>query len=164
MLAHVALFSLLLAPQAEVDNPLPPGTAIEFAAQTMTGNSVSSNTLKGAACVILVWGAWSQPSVRTLDLARELRVGGRKIRFIALASWDTKDAVAAALETDKSGAEVWWDPAGRDRQDSIATKVFKTRRFPTIYVMNSSMLVLKGFVGYRATDRDALFAAIDSAE
>lgn len=156
-------FCVALALQAEMDRPLPAGTAVEFSAQTLAGAEVKSSSLKGAPSVVILWGSWSQPSVRALEIGPVITKEFPRVKVVALASGDDRDSAAKAATAANLELTFWWDPAGRDRANLIATTVFKTRRFPTIYVMDSQVKVVAGFLGYKSTDRDALFAAIRGA-
>lgn len=154
---------LALTLQAEMDKPLPIGTPIEFSARTLEGAEVESSSLKGAPSVVILWGSWSQPSVRALEIGPVIAKQFPRVKVIALASGDDRDAAAKSAAATNLDLTFWWDPAGRNRENLIATTVFKTRRFPTIYVLDSQVKVVAGFLGYKSADRDALFSAIRNA-
>jgi hypothetical protein len=48
--------------------------------------------------------------------------------------------------------EVWLDPAEKNATESIAVKAFKTRRFPSVYVLDSQQKVVGSFLGYKPGD------------
>lgn len=162
VLGFVALLGLPQAP----DRPLPPGTEVRFQAQTLDGQAVRSDSLRGRPTLLALWGTWSPQSARSLEVVRGMqeKFGKRGLRVVALASWDTKENVSAFKgENPQLKFEFWWDPAARDTSGSIAVKTFKTRRFPTFYVLDRNARVVQGFVGFKPKDTANLEAAIEGA-
>lgn len=162
MLIELGLALTIAAAQSDIDRPLPAGTQIEFSAQTLAGSAVETKSLLGRPTVFILWGSWSQPSIRVLQLGPEIKREFPTVKIVGLSTGDTREEAGRAARD--SGVEIvfWWDPAGRDRENSIATKVFRTRRFPTIYVLDSDMKVVKGFLGFRPSDKDSLYESIRS--
>ncbi len=167
MTAYVALgfMAVLGLPQAQ-DRPPPPGTEIRFQAQALDGKVVRSDSLKGRPTLLALWGTWSPQSARSLEVVRGMqeKFGKRGLQVVALACWDTEASVSAfKRENPKLKFEFWWDPAARDTSASIAVKTFKTRRFPTFYVLDRNVRVVQGFVGFKPKDTASLEAAIEGA-
>ncbi len=148
------MVATLLAAVAMVQaDGLAVGERAEFEAKTIAGALVVSSTLTAKPTVLVLWGPWSSGSARTLvDLTRLAKADNRA-RFVALASWDEPENVRAFLAT-VSGVdlEVWTDPAMKDASASIAVRIFKTRRFPSVFVLDRSQRVVGSFVGYKASD------------
>ncbi len=87
-----------------------------------------------------------------VDISRIAKAETRA-RFIALASWDEPDNVKQFLATvSEVDLEVWMDPAMKDVSASIAARVFKTRRFPSVYVLDRAQRVVGSFLSYKASD------------
>lgn len=162
MLSTFAAAVLLWSPQAP-DQALAPGTKLAFRAQTLAGAEVGADDLIGRPTVLILWGPWSAPSSRALEVGRALKERyGERVRYVALASWDTLQNVAAFRDANPTlDLEYWWDPAAKNTADSIAVKVFKTRRFPTVYVASRDARIVGGFVGFKASDDVA--ALVDKA-
>jgi len=129
------------------------GERAVFDATTLAGAPVASTSLTARPTVILLWGPWSGGSARTLvDLSRMARTDVRA-RFVALASWDEPGNVKKFLEA-VSGVdlEIWTDPAKKDASASIATRVFKTRRFPSVFVLDRGQRVVGSYLSYKPSD------------
>jgi hypothetical protein len=47
---------------------------------------------------------------------------------------------------------MWLDPAEKNAGESIAVKVFNTRRFPSVYVLEAQQKVVGSFLGYKPGD------------
>lgn len=124
-----------------------------FQAQTMAGTAVAASSLSAKPTVIILWGPWSSGSARTLvDLTRTAKADTRA-RFVALASWDEPDNVKKFLATVSGiDLEVWTDPAMKNASESIAVRVFMTRRFPSVYVLDRGQRVVGSFLGYKPSD------------
>jgi hypothetical protein len=145
--------TLLAAVALAPTDGLAVGERAVFEAKTMAGASVLSSTLTAKPTVLVLWGPWSSGAARALvDLSRVAKTDTRA-RFVALATWDEPENVKKFLAT-VSGVdlEVWTDPAMKDASDSIAVRVFKTRRFPSVYVLDRSQRVSGSFLGYKASD------------
>ncbi|MEO7454300.1 MAG: redoxin family protein [Fimbriimonadales bacterium] len=129
------------------------GAQAVFEARSQPGAVVRSSSLTGKPSVILLWGPWSNGSARALVALSNLSKTQRKARFIALASWDEPKNVTSFLATVRGvDLEIWIDPAGKNATESIAVKAFKTRRFPSVYVLNSRQMVVGSFLGYKPGD------------
>jgi hypothetical protein len=143
------LAALLLSP---VDG-LGIGEIVQFEAVTLAGKAVSSSVLEAKPSVVLLWGPWSAGSSRALVDISKLSNEDHRARFIGLASWDQPDNVRTFLNTLAGvDIEMWIDPAGKNPTDSIAVKVFKTRRFPSVYVLDRKQRVVGSFLSYKASD------------
>ncbi len=151
MITAAIAFALIAAP---VEEPLAAGTSVSFRAQTIDGKAVSSDVLKGKKSVIVLWGPWSAQSSRALELAENFRDKyGAKIRVVALTSWDTLPNTQSFItENPRLRMDFWWDPAGKNTAESIAVKVFRTHKFPTLYVLDKDLRVVGGFVGFKPGD------------
>lgn len=156
----------MFVPQGELDQPIAPGTPIEFRAETLDGKSTGSANLKGKPTLIALWGTWSAPSSRTLEIAQALHddFGPRGLRVISLACWDSKENVLGFRRANPQLTfDFWFDPQGSDTESSVAVKVFKTRRFPTFYVLDKQGKVVQGFLGARAVNKADISAAIQKS-
>ncbi|MDQ2986445.1 MAG: redoxin family protein [Armatimonadota bacterium] len=129
------------------------GDRVAFTANTLSGASIASSKLTGRPTVLVLWGPWSHGSSRALVDLTNLSRTDKRARFVGLASWDEPANVKGFLAT-VSGVdlEMWVDPAQKNVSDSIAVKVFKTRRFPSVYVLDSTQQVVGSFLGYKSTD------------
>lgn len=129
------------------------GIRVDFTANTLSGSPIASSKLAGKPTVLLLWGPWSNGSSRALVDLTKLSRTDKRARFVALASWDEPENVKGFLAT-LSGVdlEMWVDPAQKKVAESIAVKVFKTRRFPSVYVLDSKQQVVGSFLGYKAAD------------
>ena len=153
MLATLAASSILVFAQAG-NEVLPVGADISFKAHTLAGAEMSAASLRGKPTLIVLWGPWNQKSYRAVEAADRMRDKyGAKLRVVALTCWDTARNTESFSQTyPKLHVEYWVDPAERDTDNSIAAKVFKTKRFPTIYVLDSSGKVVGGYVGFKPDD------------
>jgi hypothetical protein len=141
--------TMLIAP---VDG-LPVGERAVFEARSHQGAVVRSTSLAGKPAVIVLWGPWSNGSARALVELTNLSKTHPKARFVALASWDEPKNVTSFLATVRGvDLEMWLDPAEKNAGESIAVKVFNTRRFPSVYVLDSQQKVVGSFLGYKPGD------------
>ena len=128
------------------------GERAVFEARTQQGAPVRSSTLNRTT-VLLLWGPWSNGSSRALVELSTLKKSDPRPRYIALATWDEPDNVREFLATVQGvDMEIWLDPAEKNATDSIAVKTFKTRRFPSVYVLDARQRVVGSFLGYKPTD------------
>lgn len=166
MLPSVVILALGLGGQAGLDEVLPPGTPLSFKAHAMAGGGVGSDSLRGSPSLVVLWGTWSPAAARSLEIAQAMheKYSGRGLRVVSLASWDTREDVAAFQNANPNlKFAFWWDPAGKETGSSIAVNVFRTRKFPTFYVLDSQVRVVQGFVAFKAGDKAALESAIERA-
>ena len=123
-----------------------------FEARTQQGAVVRSASLNRPT-VLLLWGPWSNGSSRALVELSNLKKSEPRPRYIALASWDEPGNVREFLATLQGvDMEIWLDPAQKNATESIAVKAFKTRRFPSVYVLDGQQRVVGSFLGYKPSD------------
>ena len=140
--------TLLLTP---VDG-LAVGERAVFEARTQQGALVRSSSLNRPT-VLLLWGPWSNGSSRALVELSNLKKSETRPRYVALASWDEAGNVRDFLATVQGvDMEIWLDPAEKNATESIAVKTFKTRRFPSVYVLDSQQRVVGSFLGYKGSE------------
>jgi hypothetical protein len=128
------------------------GERAMFEARTQQGAVVRSASLNRPT-VLLLWGPWSNGSARALVELSNLKKSEPRPRYIALASWDEPGNVTEFLATVQGvDLEIWLDPAQKNATESIAVRAFKTRRFPSVYVLDRQQRVVGSFLGYKPTD------------
>ena len=163
MMTTLLISATIFAPQGELDQPIAPGTLIEFKAESLDGKQVGSASIVGKTTLIALWGTWSAPSSRALEIAQAMHdeFGPKGLRVISLACWDTKENVLGFRRANPQlGFDFWFDPRGGDTDSSLAVKVFKTRRFPTFYVLDKQQKVVQGFIGARAVNKADVSVAV----
>ena len=129
------------------------GERVAYDARTQAGAVVRASSLGGKPAVVLLWGPWSNGSSRALVELSALSASDKRAKFVSLACWDEADNVTEFLATVRGVTiDVWLDPAGKNPSESIAVKVFKTRRFPSVYVLDAQQRVVGSFLGYKPTD------------
>jgi thioredoxin-like negative regulator of GroEL len=128
------------------------GEKVVFEARNQQGTVVRSASLNRPT-VLLLWGPWSNGSARALVEISNLKKADPRPRYVALASWDEPDNVTEFLATVQGvDLDIWLDPAQKNASESIAVKAFKTRRFPSVYVLDRQQRVAGSFLGYKPTD------------
>src|SRR5688572_17442298 len=128
------------------------GERAVFDARTQQGAVVRSAVLNRPT-VLLLWGPWSTGSSRALVELSNLKKSDSRARFIALATWDEAENVREFLATVQGvDMEIWLDPAQKNASESIAVKTFKTRRFPSLFALDSQQRVVGSFLGYKPSD------------
>lgn len=137
-----------LPPQAPI------GKDVSFKARTLQGAEVSTQVLRGKPSLIVLWGPWSAQSSRALEIAQAVKEKyGTKLRVIAVTTWDTEaNTVSFLRQNAHLKFEFWLDPAEKNTAESIAVKVFESRKFPSIFVLNGAMKLVGGFVGFKPGD------------
>jgi hypothetical protein len=128
------------------------GERAVFEARNQQGAVVRSASLNRPT-VLLLWGPWSNGSSRALVELSNLKRSDPRPHYIALASWDEPGNVTEFLATVQGvDLEIWIDPAQKNATESIAVKAFKTRRFPSVYVLDRQQRVVGSILGYKPTD------------
>lgn len=153
---------LAFAALALIQEPLGVGQPVAFEARRLDGSTVSApEALRGTPTMLLLWGPWSPQSGRALEAGVKMRDRyGARLQVIALTCWDTRANTVAFLEENKSiTLTAWWDPAEKSTADSIAMKVFRVKRFPSVFLLDRNARVAASFVPYKPSDD--LAAAID---
>jgi hypothetical protein len=155
------LIALLAATLAVVPaDGLAVGERPVFEARTMSGQVVRSTSLTAKPTVVVLWLPSSPKSSRALvDLSR-LAKRESGARFIALACWDGADSAKSFMATLTGvDLETWLDPAEKNASESIAVKAFKTRRFPSVYVLDRGQRVVGSYLDYKPRDDVAALIA-----
>ena len=147
MLTYLA--ALVMAPL----DGLPVGEVATFTARSLEGKEIVSASLTTKPTVILLWGPWSAGSSRALTDMSKLADQDRRATIVGLASWDDAENVRSFLNTLAGvNIEMWADPAGKDPSASIAVRTFRTKRFPSVYVLDRRQRVVGSFLSYRGTE------------
>ncbi len=166
MLNALLVGAAIFVPQGEVDQPIAPGTSLDFRVESLEGKPVNSSSFKGKPLLVALWGTWSPPSSRALEIAQALHedFGQKGLKVVSIACWDNKNNVLGFKRANANLTfEFLIDPAGSDTESSVAVQVFKTRRFPTFYVIEKQGKVVQGFLGARAVNKPDIAAAIQKA-
>ncbi|MBX3406275.1 MAG: TlpA family protein disulfide reductase [Phycisphaeraceae bacterium] len=113
---------------------------------------------RGKKIVVLdLWATWCGPCMAGLPHLSEIAkaVKGQDVEVIALNVLDDK-AAYDRFATEKSGQysfRVARDPAGRDRELSIASTLFRVSGIPQTYVIDKSGKITCAVSGYQQGDR-----------
>jgi thiol-disulfide isomerase/thioredoxin len=143
--------------------------APNFSVKTASGKVVTLAEFAGKVVVLDFWATWCGPCQESLPhtdaIAREYQPRG--VVFLPICTWDAKSAFLAWQAKHKSMAmSFYYDPAGQNDDESIATKNYKTDGIPTQYVIGRDGKIEQSFSGYDSVnDRNekTLSEAVNSA-
>lgn len=159
------LFTLMVFTcQTSTEEGIPFGTHLSFTAQTLEGQAIESRSLQGKPLLILLWGTWSEPSVKLLDALQRThdKFKDKDLRIIAISTWDSLQNTQTFLSKNPQLTYVfWWDPSGSDTANSLAKKVFKVSRLPSVFILNRDHALAKSFIGARACDPNQINSALE---
>lgn len=113
---------------------------------------------RGRKIVVLdLWATWCGPCMAGLPHLSEIAkaVKGQDVEVIALNVLDEKAAYErfAAEKSAQFAFRVARDPAGRDRDTSIASRLFRVSGIPQVYVIDKSGKIVCSVSGYQQGDR-----------
>jgi peroxiredoxin len=155
---------LALAYQASTEEGVSNGTKVELTAQTLEGQKIESHSLQAKPLLIVLWGTWSEPSIKLLDAIQRTfeKFQDKDIRIIAISTWDSLQNTQTFLSKNSHLKYMfWWDPAGADTTNSLAQRVFKVSRIPSVFILNRQHAVTRSFIGARACDPNQIEFAVE---
>jgi thiol-disulfide isomerase/thioredoxin len=146
---------------------LPAGfEAPNFRAIRPDGDSVQLSDYRGKVLVLDFWATWCGPCLQAMPHLERIyqALRGKDADVLAICVWDQKSWFDAWLPQHKSDYtfSMAFDPAAKDRESSIATRLFLVSRIPTTYVIGKDGKVVDAIVGYDPDD-DRVEAALKKA-
>lgn len=122
------------------------------------GETFRLSDFRGKKIVVLdLWATWCGPCMAGLPHLSEIAkaVKGQDVEVIALNVLDEKAAFErfAIEKSAQYSFRVARDPAGRERELSIASKLFRVSGIPQTYVIDKSGKIVCAVSGYQQGDR-----------
>jgi thiol-disulfide isomerase/thioredoxin len=117
--------------------------------------------------VLDFWATWCIPCIRSMPHVQKTvaKAKGGEVVWLGVCVWDDRHAFdkwVPANDAKYSFTKVF-DPAGKDRPGSIASKLYKVTGIPTLYVIGPDGKIVAGLVGYLGDDDDRLAQALRTA-
>jgi thiol-disulfide isomerase/thioredoxin len=116
-------------------------------------------SFEGQSIVVLdLWATWCGPCVAGLPHLSKLaeKVTDQGVTVIALNSYDDEAAYRRFVSSKRAelpGIRFARDPAGRERDATIAKRLFRVTAIPATYVIDKNGTIVAAISGYREGDR-----------
>ncbi len=132
---------------------------------TVSDNTFKISDYKGKKIVVLdLWATWCGPCMAGIPHIAKIaeEVKGQDVEVIALNVWDEQAAFERfAKEKGKDYAfKLARDPAGREKDASIASRLFRLSGIPATYVIDKNGRIEESVSGYRAGDKQVEHALV----
>lgn len=120
---------------------------------------------KGKKVVVLdLWATWCGPCMKGIPHISKVaeQIKGQDVEVIALNVWDDPAAYErfAKEKGPKYAFKLARDPAGRERDASVASRIFKLSGIPATYVIDKAGKIVASISGYREGDRELEYALV----
>lgn len=116
--------------------------APQFSYKSMTGQDISSESLKGKKTVIYFFSPWCSVCKVSSGNITALKDSGKDINIIAIAlSWEKPEDVLKFVKEHNLNVPVILG-------DNIIGEKYKIGAFPTIYILDEKGRILNSLVGY----------------
>jgi thiol-disulfide isomerase/thioredoxin len=132
---------------------------------TVEKNTFKISDYKGKKIVVLdLWATWCGPCMAGIPHISKIaeEVKGQGVEVIALNVWDEQAAFERfAKEKGKDYAfKLARDPAGKEKDASIATRLFKLPGIPATYVIDKNGKIEAAVSGYNKDDKQIEHALV----
>lgn len=132
---------------------------------TVSANTFKISDYKGKKIVVLdMWATWCGPCMAGIPHISKIaeEVKGQDVEVIALNVWDEKAAFERfAREKGKDYAfKLARDPAGREKDASIASRLFRLSGIPATYVIDKNGKIEAAVSGYNKDDHQVEHALV----
>lgn len=139
--------------------------APDFVVTDLGGREHRLSDYRGKIVVLDFWATWCIPCIRSMPHVQktiEKANGGADIVWLGVCVWDDLPSFKrwVPLNDKKYNFTKVFDPAGKDKAASIASKLYKVTGIPTLYVIDREGRVVDGMTGYLGDDDHRLGEAL----
>lgn len=114
--------------------------------------TLTLSQFKGKVVILDFWSTWCGPCQMSMPHLEKVYNGvkGQNVAVVGICSWDTKDAYKKWLlgHKDTYTFTLAMDPAERNGDESVATKLYGVTGIPTTYVIGKDGKVAAAIVGF----------------
>ncbi|HLH78804.1 MAG TPA: redoxin domain-containing protein [Chthonomonas sp.] len=124
--------------------------AIDFSLKDTSGKTWNLADLKGKVVIVDFWASWCGPCQMVMPTIEKIyeKYSDKGVVVLAVNTWDTPDACAAFLKKHPEyKMNVLLDPAGRNSEDSVATKLYGVQGIPTTLFIDKEGIVRTYAIG-----------------
>lgn len=140
--------------------------APDFTSKDRDGNEVKLSSLHGRPIMLMFWAGWCPACQEELPMMETLQkeFADRDVVMLAVNVWDQPTAIQDYLDKHPDSQLTLWADPQREREESVAYKIYGVRGVPTTYLIGNNGKVIQSWIGYDGKKLDELRLALRRLE
>jgi thiol-disulfide isomerase/thioredoxin/outer membrane lipoprotein-sorting protein len=129
--------------------------APDFTLKDPSGKEYKLSSLKGKVVVVDFWASWCGPCQMVMPTIQEIsaKLSSQGVQVLAVDTWDAKSDFDSFVKANPQYTMTFLlDPAQKDAQNSVATKLYGVEGIPTTMVIDKNGIVHTYAIGVHEHD------------